>query len=108
MLHVRDNAVHHNHNRGIVLQGVNSMTVESNLCYITNGHCFMTEDGVEQNNRIAFNLGVLPQSVDWGCKHSLGLHHALTCASRSDHRANAIWLANPNNEVVGNVGVASD
>lgn len=105
-LTVKDNAVHHNHNRGIVLHGVHGMTVESNFCYITNGHCFMTEDGVEQHNRIAFNLGVLPRNVHWGCSSSHD--NTFTCAARSDHSANAFWLSNPNNEVVGNIGVASD
>merc|ERR1712039_80149 len=41
-LTVKDNALHHNHNRGIVMHGVHHMLVQSNLCYKTKGHCFMT------------------------------------------------------------------
>merc|ERR1711904_217908 len=64
-----------------------------------------TEDGVEQHNRIAFNMGVLPKNVNWGCSSSHD--NTFTCADRSDSSANAFWLSNPNNEVVGNIGVAA-
>jgi len=105
---VKDNALHHNHNRGIVLHGVNHMTAESNVCYKTNGHCFMTEDGSEQFNKIKRNLGVLPKNVDWGCStHPKARTFKDGCAARSDHDANAFWLPNPNNIVESNIGISS-
>jgi len=103
-LTVKDNALHHNHNRGIVLHGVHRMLVESNLCYKTNGHCFMLEDGVEQYNRIIENLGILPSPQHFGCSHSHDM--SFTCAHRSDHSPNAFWISNPLNHFEGNVGIA--
>lgn len=104
----KDNALHHNHNRGMVMHGVHNMTVESNLCFRTNGHCFMTEDAVEQYNLIKNNVGVLPGPLDFGCSAS----HAskdpnFTCPQRSEQGGgNAFWLSNPNNFYDGNVGIA--
>jgi len=103
-LTVMDNALHHNHNRGIVMHGVHRMLVKSNLCYRTKGHCFMTEDGVEQSNRILENLGVLPSPQDFGCHQSHDL--LFRCPSRSDIHPNAFWISNPFNVLRGNVGIA--
>merc|ERR1712113_539152 len=104
-LTVKDNALHHNHNRGIVMHGVHRMLVESNLCYKTKGHCFMTEDGVEQYNRILGNLGLLPSPQHFGCSQT----HDMTfmCPARSDHHPNAFWISNPLNTFEGNVGIAT-
>jgi len=101
---VRDNALHHNKNRGLVMHGVHNMTVESNFCYKTKGHCFMTEDGVEQYNHIVRNLGVLVSPLSFGCSQSHDM--TFTCAHRSDDNPNAFWISNPPNFFVGNVGVA--
>lgn len=104
----KDNALHHNHNRGVVMHAVNNMTVESNLCFRTKGHCFMTEDGGEQYNLVRNNVGVLPDPLDFGCENSHEVHDPnFTCAQRSEDRgANAFWVSNPNNFYDGNVGIA--
>jgi len=101
---VKDNALHHNHNRGVVMHGVHSMLVESNLCYRTKGHCFMMEDGVEQYNRVLGNLGILPSPQEFGCRHHDDKN--FTCAHRSDHNPQAFWISNPLNIWEGNVGIA--
>jgi hypothetical protein len=80
------------------------MLLQSNLCYKTKGHCFMTEDGVEQHNRIIGNLGILPAPQNFGCSHSHDM--TFTCPSRSDNSPNAFWISNPLNTFEGNVGIA--
>lgn len=101
---VKDNSLWKNHNRGIVMHGVNRMTVEGNSCYRTNGHCFLTEDGSEQHNIIKGNIGILPSNVNWGCSST---HDGtFTCPDRSDNDVNAFWIGNPNNIFIGNVGIA--
>lgn len=102
---LKGNAMHHNFNRGLVMHGVHSMTAESNLCFRTKGHCFMTEDGVEQYNVFRNNIGVLPSPLSFGC----GQTHdrTFTCPHRSDNRPNAFWISNPNNFFIGNVGIVT-
>lgn len=102
---VRDNALHDNLNRGLVMHGVHSMRVEGNTCYRTKGHCFMTEDGVEQHNRVVGNLGVLVYPQHFGCSQSHDM--SFMCAHRSDNSPNAFWISNPNNIFDGNVGVTN-
>jgi len=102
---LKGNSLHHNHNRGLVMHGVHNMTAESNVCFRTKGHCFMTEDGVEQYNVFKSNIGVLPSPLNFGCSHT---HDStFTCPHRSDSSPNAFWISNPNNFFVGNVGIAT-
>jgi len=102
---IKGNALHHNFNRGVVLHGVHSMTVDSNLCFRTRGHCFMTEDAVEQYNIFRNNIGVLPSGQNFGCSHTHDM--TFTCPGRSDGDANAFWIANPNNYFIGNLGITT-
>eukprot|EP00931_Biecheleriopsis_adriatica_P051504 TRINITY_DN29880_c0_g1_i1.p1 TRINITY_DN29880_c0_g1~~TRINITY_DN29880_c0_g1_i1.p1 ORF type:complete len:763 (+),score=122.18 TRINITY_DN29880_c0_g1_i1:188-2476(+) len=102
---VKGNSMHHNLNRGLVLHGVHNMTAESNICFRTKGHCFMTEDGVEQYNTFRNNLGVLPSALSFGCSHTHD--KTFTCPHRSDDKPNAFWVANPNNFFIGNVGIVT-
>eukprot|EP00927_Polykrikos_kofoidii_P057370 TRINITY_DN5148_c0_g1_i1.p1 TRINITY_DN5148_c0_g1~~TRINITY_DN5148_c0_g1_i1.p1 ORF type:complete len:858 (+),score=126.42 TRINITY_DN5148_c0_g1_i1:85-2574(+) len=97
----KDNAVHNNHNRGIVIHGAHAMTVESNVCYKTKGHCIMLEDGVEQHNVIKGNLAAMVEPMSFKC---IGFRD-FNCADRSDHSPNAFWIPNPNNIYIGNVGI---
>jgi hypothetical protein len=102
---VNDNVLHHNHNRGVVMHGVHGMLVQGNTCYRTRGHCFMTEDAVEQHNRILLNLGVLVEGQSFGCSQSHD--NTFMCAHRTDNAPNAFWISNPNNIFDGNVGVTT-
>lgn len=101
---VKDNALHHNHNRGVVMHGVHHMTAESNVCFDTKGHCFMLEDGVEQHNIIKHNLGVATEGQHFGCSAAHDM--TFTCPHRSDDCPNAFWIPNPNNLFEDNVGIA--
>jgi len=102
---VKDNSLSFNHNRGVVLHGVSEMLVESNVCFKTRGHCFMTEDAVEQYNRIFRNWGFVDRGQSFGCKHS----HDSTfkCPHRSDNNPQAFWISNPRNYFDGNIGISS-
>lgn len=100
---IKDNALHHNHQRGVVMHGVIGGIFQSNVCYLTNGHCFMLEDGGEVNNLILNNIMILPRPLRFRCTHSHDF--TFTCPARSDHAPNAIWIPNTNNFIVGNVGV---
>merc|ERR1719282_1589151 len=65
----------------------------------------MTEDAVEQYNRIFRNWGFVDQGQHFGCSHS----HDSTfkCPHRSDNRPQAFWISNPMNYFDGNVGISS-
>lgn len=61
---VRKNAIHSSKQRCIVVHATHNVTVDSNVAYNTAGHCFMIEEGGEQDNSFLYNLGFLTRSVD--------------------------------------------
>lgn len=98
------NVLTFNRNRGIVLHGTMSATVDSNVIYNSNGHLVMLEDAIEMHNEIRNNLAMDPEPQVFGCLH--GHDQSFTCPSRGDHAPNAFWISNPNNIFENNVGIA--
>lgn len=39
-----------------------NILVEENVAFDTSGHCFMTEEGGERNNKFIRNLGILTKA----------------------------------------------
>jgi len=91
---VSKNTVRDSHQRCYVLHGTHNVTLSENIAYNTSGHCYMVEDGFEQNNTFAYNLGALTHTMDI---------HSLLSISESDHFASTFWISNPNNHFIGNV-----
>ncbi|XP_050685917.1 fibrocystin-L-like isoform X2 [Eriocheir sinensis] len=83
--YIRGCAVHRTYNRAITIHAANYLTVERNVAYNNMGHAIFTEDGVEQNNVIQYNLAVFTRSS------SSLLNVDITPAS--------FWVVNPNNIV---------
>ena len=70
--------------------------VKDNVAYNTKGHCYILEDGSEQNNTLLNNLAVLQSPVD-----------VRISENESDHLPSSFWLLNPQNTFVGNVAAGS-
>lgn len=98
--YVRSCAVHASLQRCVVVHATHDVLVEGNVAYDTAGHCFVTEDGLESNNRFLNNLGMLTRAVQvlipsGGPTDGPGF-------PRNDDQPATFWMANPNNTLVGN------
>lgn len=45
--------------RCIVVHATHNLTISENIAFNTSGHCFMVEEGGEQDNKFIKNLGML-------------------------------------------------
>ena len=88
------NTVRDSNQRCYVLHGTHNVTLDSNIAYNTFGHCYMVEDGFEQNNTFSYNLGAMTKAMPI---------HSLLSIAESDHFASTFWISNPNNHFIGNV-----
>lgn len=78
--------------------------IDSNVAYETAGHCFMLEEGGEQDNLFLNNLGFGTHKVDFLIKNGYVRGSSL----ETDVVPSTFWLTNMYNEVVGNVAAGSD
>ncbi len=56
-----------------------NITVEGNVAFNTSGHCFLTEEGGERDNKFIGNLGMLTRPGMWlvaNCLSSLFLERS--------------------------------
>lgn len=116
-LDVRFNSIHHNVNRALVVHSTADSTITRNVAFLTQGHMFVFENGLEIRNWVVENLGMLSRSPHpkWTCKGyrcagadncGFGTGDSIeACGSRDDNQAEIFWLANPQNDLVGNVAV---
>ena len=86
-------SIHHANNRAIAVHGVEYLTVKHNVLLDIRGHAIFIEDGTETRNTIAHNLIAVVRPV-W----SLLL---------VDQSPAALWIVNPDNDVIGNVVAGS-
>lgn len=87
--YVRNCIIRASQNRGIVLRGVQELTLENNILHGVKGSGFMLVDGTEIGNVLRNNLVIR-------LRISRFLHSA-------DLEPAAFWLSNPANTVQGNV-----
>lgn len=76
--------------------------VSENVAYDTAGHCFMTEDGIEQGNEFLYNLGALTRSVD------VKIPDDGSNGDETDDEPSTFWMTNPSNTWIGNVAAGSE
>ena len=67
------------------------------MAYDTSGHCFMTEDGIEQGNKFLYNLGALTRAV------VTRIPNNGSNGEETDNEPSTFWMTNPNNVWEGNV-----
>jgi hypothetical protein len=88
--YVFNSTVHHAYNRAIAIHGISGLRVKHNAVYNTRGHAFFIEDGVETDNILEGNIGILIRPV-W----------SLLVV---DQTPAIFWMTNPSNHLIGNVG----
>jgi cell surface hyaluronidase len=94
--YLRDSSIHHAYNRFVSVHGTNQVLLYRNFGYETQGHGFYLEDGIEENNVIAENLGMSVHSSQDGKP------------TASDKEASVFWISNPNNTLRNNIAAGSD
>lgn len=94
--YVRKSSIHHTFNRGITVHGTHHWLIQDNIIYDTIGHAYFVEDGVEYQNVLEGNLGLVTRRPD---DPLLVSDHTLGPAT--------FWLSHPNNILRGNVAAGS-
>lgn len=107
---IRNSSVHSSFQRCIVVHRTNHTIVENNVCYDFKGHGFFLEDGVEVNNILQTNVGIL-------AKYPSNSKILLASDSPDFHRSgidplrfpsvSAFWISHPQNIVIHNVAAGS-
>ncbi|KAE8618170.1 hypothetical protein XENTR_v10009295 [Xenopus tropicalis] len=112
-------SIHHCFSRCVVIHGTHGLLVKDTIGYDTLGHCFFLEDGVEQRNTFYHNLGLLTKAgTILPTDRSEAMCLAIRDSVYGDYvpvpsidcmAVSTFWIANPNNNLIGNAaGGAQD
>mmetsp|Transcript_16092 Transcript_16092/g.46366 ORF Transcript_16092/g.46366 Transcript_16092/m.46366 type:complete len:1757 (-) Transcript_16092:207-5477(-) len=93
------NVVRGSNQRCYVVQGTHGVNLEHNIAHDTFGHCFMLEDGIEQNNTINYNLGSQTKATP---------EDGILSIAESDMFSATFWMSNPLNYLQGNIAAGSE
>jgi len=96
---IAKNTIRDSHQRCLVIHNTHNVTISWNVAYDTFGHCFMTEDGIEQDNLFEFNLGANT--------HEMPDEGVLSIAE-SDMFAATYWISSPTNMFLNNVAAGGE
>ena len=91
---VRNNAVVDSNQRCYVVHQTNNVRIENNVAYNAFGHCYVLEDGVEEDNQFIGNLAALTRNQ-------------LIGIGATDHEASLFWITNTRNHFINNVATGS-
>jgi hypothetical protein len=91
--YAKNNAVHHTYNRAFAIHGVHYLRIHSNFAYHVMGHTYFIEDGIETNNELIGNLGILTLPS--------------TSLLNTDTSPAVFWVTNPNNIWKNNAAAGS-
>ncbi len=94
--YVRYNSIHHSFNRCLTIHGTHGVLAQSNVAYDTIGHCYFLEDGIETQNVLEGNLGLVTRAA----AEKEGL-------LPSDVTPATFWITHPSNVFRGNVAAGS-
>ncbi|EGC32284.1 hypothetical protein DICPUDRAFT_98926 [Dictyostelium purpureum] len=115
--YIQNCSVHKSFSRCYVIHGTHGLLVNNNIGFDSIGHCYMLCDGIEMDNIITNNLGLLT-------KAGLLFPHDRSCemckrVQPYDFNGNptqcteceavsTFWISNANNHFVGNVAAGSE
>ena len=104
--YLTDCSIHRSYYRAVSLHGTHRATLSQNVAYDITGHAFYLEDGVEERNRIEFNLaahvhviGTPASSSGQQCEDVDSSEDLLLPA---DVTASGFYISNAHNDIVGN------
>jgi G8 domain len=99
---VAKNTIRRSNQRCVVVHGTDKLEIRENVAYDTKGHCFMLEDGLEENNRFIRNLG-----AQTGAPLTVIAEYEFN-GVESDGEPATFWITNPTNYFSGNVAAGSE
>jgi len=102
---VADCSVHHSYYRAITIHDAFELRVLRNVAYDITGHAFYLESGVEENNRVEYNLASFVHAID-GAVLMGGTEPGSEQTERilvpADHTASGFYISNAHNYIIGN------
>ncbi|XP_068166086.1 cell surface hyaluronidase [Antennarius striatus] len=110
-------SIHHSFSRCLAIHATNGLLVKNTVGYDTLGHCFFLEDGIEQRNTFYHNLGLLTrpgtllptdrnETLCTAIKDKVYRGHTPS-PSTECKAVSTFWIANPNNNLIGNAAAGS-
>lgn len=103
---VTDCAVWRSYYRAITLHDAFHLKVQRNTAFDISGHAYYLESGVEENNRVEYNLAAFVHVIDGAqIMPSNTVENKLqsdTILVPADHTASGFYISNVHNYVVGN------
>jgi hypothetical protein len=103
----RDSSVHRSFYRCISIHATDLVQVSENVAYDITGFCYYLEEGVEQENRIEFNLGahihlIGPEPPSGYGQYLQTYEKSDTLNLPADVAACAFYITNVHNYIIGN------
>ncbi|GBG34875.1 G8 domain-containing protein DDB_G0286897 [Hondaea fermentalgiana] len=105
--YLKHSSMHHTFYRCATIHGTHNTLVQDNVAYDAIGHCFYSgEDGVEENNTVAFNLGShvhfmeYPRTAYAQKMSAISSYENLT--QPADTTASPFYITNAYNSYIGN------
>ena len=111
--YIADSSIHHSYFRAVTVHGSNYVQVTGNVAYDIVGHAYYMEDGVEENNTFAYNIGAYihflkiydPAFTSGGQFLATTYADPVYLIVPSDITASPFYITNSYNSYVGNVAV---
>ncbi|XP_043095672.1 cell surface hyaluronidase [Puntigrus tetrazona] len=110
-------SIHHSFSRCVGIHATNGLLVRDTVGYVTLGHCFFLEDGIEQRNIFFHNLGLLtkPGTIlptdrnDSMCTEITDrVYKGYVPSPANECKAvSTFWIAHPNNHLISNSAAGS-
>jgi hypothetical protein len=103
----RDSSVHRSYYRCVSVHGTNYMTVSENVAFDVTGYCYYLEDGVEQYNKLLFNLvahvKMIGPDIPYGDAQTTNTYRQTNKLTLpADVTAAGFYITNIRNEIRGN------
>ncbi|NXU56047.1 TMEM2 hyaluronidase, partial [Turnix velox] len=110
-------SIHHCFSRCVTVHGTNGLLIKDTIGYDTLGHCFFTEDGIEQRNTFFHNLGLVTKPgtllpTDRNSSMCIGIrdkvYGSYVPVPATDCMAvSTFWISHPNNHLINNAAAGS-
>jgi hypothetical protein len=105
--YIKNSSIHRSFQRCITVHRTNMVSVINNTCYDFKGHGYFLEDGIEIENHIEGNLGILAK-FPHATKNLLASDHPTHSDGMGRHpNVSVFWISNPKNIVKNNVASGS-
>ncbi|XP_010115050.1 PREDICTED: transmembrane protein 2 isoform X2 [Chlamydotis macqueenii] len=110
-------SIHHCFSRCVTVHATNGLLIKDTIGYDTLGHCFFTEDGIEQRNTFFHNLGLVTKPgtllpTDRNSSMCIGIrdkvYGSYVPVPATDCMAvSTFWISHPNNHLISNAAAGS-